>query len=751
MNKHQKKTSPNNKEASSSEIIRESKLGHMWAGVFLCVSTFIAYSASFNGTWALDDSILGQFQNILGVLDIRLGYRKIAYLTFQINKLIDPINPLNYRLFNILIHFVNAMLIYRITFMTLRLPGLKDKYGRYAYAASLVGAAAFALHPININAVTYIVQRMASLATMFVLLSLISYILARTSNSPLKSTGFYAATGAFIVLGTFSKENGIMAVPLLLLYDFFFLRKDFKKSFVQVGVGVTAILLALGVSYFFLDLKKQFISIGSTLLSINQPISVMGWTAVDVYWTPLQHILTEFRVIARYLFLLFVPFPRFLVFDWWGFPVSTGIVHPLSTLTSFLMIVSIVSFAVYKRKELPFLSFGILWYFIALSLESFIAVGADLYFEHRNYLPVAGLVFGASSQLMTMQALRGKVLNLKMLWTGTVILSLFLGLLTFQRNLAWRDSVTLWTDTVGKTRENLRALIALGNSYLKISESDAAKKYYADAIRISALRRTPGFFLESTYSLGMLLLSEGDLEHAKKIIEVLDTKVTESYKTTILRGYYSSLSGDLNGAILQLQGILPLTSGTERVIVYTLLGDVFRKLEQPDLALESYRKAVDIDTSFSAAYYGMGDVYLSKGDIIRATFYIDKTLALDPKNVLALADMSDILLIKREPLERVREFAARAVERSPIFGQPYLAMGNVLIVMGKEDEAERFFEKAEKRGVKDYLISFSKARAYFIKGEGAKMNAYLRKVLSSKDTPENLRQTISAGIRGKEY
>ncbi len=742
MSKSKKKAAKTNREAISPEVTREKKRMHLWAGAFLFIATFVAYSASLNGTWALDDSFIGQFQNISNVLNLRLGYRKIAYLSFQVNKLIDPFSPLNYRVFNILIHIVNAMLVYRLAFLTLRLPGFRDKYGRYAYAVSLVSAVVFALHPININAVTYIVQRMASLATLFVLLALLSYISARTSGSMVRSTGFYAATALFVFLGIFSKENGIMAIPLLMLYDLFFLQKDRKKSLVQAGIGITAVLLALGVSYFVLGLKKQFISIGSTLIGFNRPIAASGWTAIDVYWTPLQHILTEFRVIARYIFLMFAPLPRFLVFDWWGFPISTGMLNPVTTLTSFLMIIAIISFSIYKRKKLPFFSFGVLWYFVALSLESFIAVGSDLYFEHRNYLPSAGLIFGVVSQLLTMTALRERVLNGKTLWTGTVILSMCLGFLTFQRNLDWKDSITLWTDTVHKTQRNLRAMKALGNAYLKMSDVKSAKQYYREVMEISMTERRANFFWESAYSLGMMSLFTNDLEVAKRVISLMDARIEDREKTTILKGFYLFVSGDTEGALKTYTIILPSTSGLDRVIVHTLLGDAFSKKGVPDRAIENYEEAVRLDPSFAAAYYGLGTTYLGMKDLDRAERYIVKTLALEPLNPLALADMADIQLIRKEPPEKAERFAARAIAQSPAQYQPYLTMGTVLIVMGKEEAAEGFYRKAREHGAKDYLIPFSKARAYYLKGDGEKVKYYMKEVLSIEDTPEPLKRSL---------
>lgn len=727
-----------------SPEVRERKLIHLWAGAFLFIATFLAYSSSLNGTWALDDGYIGQFQNISSVLNLRLGYRKIAYLTFQVNKLIDPFDPLNYRLLNILIHIVNAMLVYRLAFLTLRLPGLRDEYGRYAYAVSLVSAAVFALHPININAVAYIVQRMASLATMFVLLAVLSYISARTSGSMIRSTGFYAATALFIFLGIFSKENGIMAIPLLLFYDFFFLRKVLKTNLVRVGIGLGAVLLVLGVSAVVLNLQKQIFDMGGTLLKLNQPIAATGWTAADVDWTPLQHILTEFRVIARYIFLLLLPLPRFLVFDWWGFPLSEGLTAPLSTAFSLLAVAGIISFAVFTRRKLPFLSFGILWYFLALSLESFLAIGSDLYFEHRNYLPMTGLCIGVAGQVVI--AMKDRCLGKKTLWSVVLALSLVLGFLTFQRNLVWKDSVTLWNDTVGKTDGNLRAMVALGNSFLKVSDLATAKKYYAGAVKISLSRKSTQYFHDSIYSLGMVDLFMGNVEEAKKVIDVMDKRLEGSQRLDILKGFYSSLSGDPDGAIRRYESILASVSGMDRVIVFTLMGDAYSRKGSRENAIENYKNAVSIDPSFSSAYYGLSSVYMSMKDIGKASYFIEKTLALDPHNALALSQMADIMLIKKEPPEKAREFAARAVANSPVFYQPYLTMASVLVVMGREDAAEEYFRKAKEHGVQEYMIPFSKARSYFMRGEREKVKTYLEEALSCKDTPEDLKKTLSGNL-----
>ncbi len=220
----------------------------------------------------------------------------------------------------------------------------------------------------------------------------------------------------------------------------------------------------------------------------------------------------------------------------------------------------------------------------------------------------------------------------------------------------------------------------------------------------------------------------------------------EPLKTNILKGFYISSTGDLDGAVKIYTRILPKTAGLDRVIVYTLIGDAFRKKEQPDEALKYYKSATDEDPSFAAAYYGMGDAYLMKRDLARAAYCINVTLKIAPDNALALSEMAEILLTEKASTEKARRFAAKAVALDSVFYQSYLAMGNVLLISKNDAEAEEFYKKAADRGAKDYMISFAKARAYFLRGDKEKVVASLRDVLSMEDTPENLRKMIKGNL-----
>jgi len=692
----------------------------------------------------------------VGIKDFRdlMDFRKVTYFTFLLNQMIAPFSPVSFRVVNILIHVLNTALVYFLAYKTVLLyrgigqrPGNSERERDYAsggftdqaFAVALISGAIFALHPININAVAYIAQRMASLAALFVLLALLSYIRASLAASRFTSVVFYSLSCLSLALGIFSKENAVLAVPLIILYDFFFISRSnrplfMKKLFLMACIG----LVVIGLASYFLRFHVRFLEIGRLLLDSNKPLAEAGWTAVDVYWSPLQHILTEFRVISRYLLILFVPLPQFLVFDWWGFPVSSGIIVPLTTLFSLLLLVGLLTFSLWGVKRLPFISFGILWYLIAISLESFLAIGSDLYFEHRNYLPVAGLLIGIIGQVLLSMKSR---IHGRGTWAVAIILSIILGGLTIKRNMVWEDAVTLWDDTLKKSPSNVRAMVALGNAYMKLSDLDDAAKYYEEAATVSYRDRNVHFFNDSAYSLGMLYLFRGDLKHARAVIERL-TKNVETNRTQILAGFYKALNDDTEGALRDYREVVGKTKGIDKVVVYTLMGDAYRMRGQWDEAIKSYQKALSVDPSFSAAYYGAGASYMGKRDLSQAEEYFHKALFLDPYNVLALSDMADLLLIKKANPGEALNLAEKAVAKSPPFYQPYLTMGNVLIVLGREREADDFYKKAEERGLEDYMVPFSKARAYYLKGDREKVQQYLSELRRYK-LPEKMQALMN--------
>ncbi len=704
----------------------------------------------------MDDVLAFRHVSLSNIRDIA-GFRKISYLTFLLNQKIASFSPVSFRAVNMFIHIVNAFLVYLLTNLTVSrfLIGEEPDAGRgrnatndsyspgdTAFFASLFAGLIFALHPLNINAVSYIIQRMASLAAMFVLLALISYREAYVMPKGLKSSCLYGLSGVLLVAGVFAKENAVLGLPLILLYDYIFLSRFNRAVFFRRASAVLGISLAgIGSAVYVLNFQNRIDYLVNAFLHPDSPLSGQAWMAADVSWTPAQHVLTEFRVVSRYIILFFLPLPRLLVFDWWGFPISKSLTEPITTLLAFGLILLLMIFAFRKMRHFPFLCFGILWYIVAISLESFFALGLDLYFEHRNYLPLAGLIAGISGQAAV--SLRGRV-NSRAVWLSACALCAVLAVLTFSRNFVWKDSVTLWEDTYKKCPSNERAMMALGNAYLKNSDMEKAERYYRDVIDASIGTAKSRFLDDAVYSLGMLYLFRHDLEKARNLIAKL--RDDGSPRLKILKSFYNALDGRVDTAIEEYKRLAPQVSGNDKVTVYTLLGDAWRSKAGWAQAIDAYQKAISLDPAFTAAYYGMGDSYLGMGDLPMAEDSLRKALSMEPDHDLALADMADLVLIRHENPENALPIAEKALSKQSPFYQPYLAMANVLIALGREGEADGYYRQAVKRGMAEYMVPFSKARISYLKGDKKKFLFYLRET-DRYDLPGELRRIVKENLK----
>lgn len=709
------------------------------SAVFLAITTFIAYSVALKGTWALDDVVINRGVTINDLSEL-LGFRKVAYLTFLINEKIGGFSPVSYRVFNILIHILNSILIFFLSVWTL---GDRQETKLPAFSLSLMAATVFALHPVNVNAVSYIVQRMASLSALFVLLALHSYRYAvRSTSRELVGVFGYFLCFVFIMLGVFSKENAVVVIPLIPLYDRYFLVpiSGDKKSFYR---RMTAFLVIGCISLLIASAYLNFGRVARELAEVvfgnfTDPLQAKRWMASDVYWSPLEHILTEFRVINRYLMIILIPFPGFYIFDWWGYPLSKSLTVPAMTLPAIFVICGLLIFGFFSRKKYPFLSFGIFWYMTAISLESFIAIGSDLYFEHRNYLPAAGLFFGVVAQA---GASLVKQPSRKMGWIAVGIVAVLLGSATFERNRIFTDSVSLWSDTVKKAPENLRATVALGNAYLKKSNLSEAENYYRKVMKEGYRHKRAGFFIDASYSLGMIYLFQSRTDKAKTVIDMIEEASEGSYEIKVLRAFYLARTGEEDEAAERLQQLLRRGDEHYRTLIYTLLGDIYKGKKDLYGAELNYNNALSIDPTYSAAYYGLAKVRLLQRDLDRAEELLRKAHSVDPDNVLVLSDLSDVQLMKKDGQEALL-FAQKAIQLKPDFPDPYLSMGNVLTYLGRNDEADRYYREAEKRGLSGVMALFSKSRSLMLKGDRVSARALLNEILKRNDTPEYLREII---------
>jgi len=224
----------------------EPPLSHCRIVVFsiiaLSLLIFSIYGNSFDCSWHFDDepNITDNpnlhlkeitWQNLKRALfsdrnNPAYPYRPMACLTFALNHYFGGLNVFGYHLVNVLIHLISSVFLFLFIYHTLNLASLKAKYARQSYFIALLATTLWAINPVQTQAVTYIVQRMASLAGMFYIMSMFFYLKARISETGSKKIIFFILCFVSFVMALGSKENAAILPLSVFLYEIVILQED---------------------------------------------------------------------------------------------------------------------------------------------------------------------------------------------------------------------------------------------------------------------------------------------------------------------------------------------------------------------------------------------------------------------------------------------------------------------------------------------------------------------------------------------
>ena len=200
------------------------------AFILLFFLIFIIYSNTFQASWHFDDYPNIVDNSCLHLKDlnpqsllIAAGlHRPIPNLTFAVNWYFSKSNVTGYHVVNIIIHFMTAFILFLTILNLFKSPNLNNKYQGSEYFIALLTAAFWAINPIQTQAVTYIVQRMASISAMFYILGIYFYLKGRVNKSRFNQAFFFLCCLICYLLALGSKENGVTLPVALLLIEFIF-------------------------------------------------------------------------------------------------------------------------------------------------------------------------------------------------------------------------------------------------------------------------------------------------------------------------------------------------------------------------------------------------------------------------------------------------------------------------------------------------------------------------------------------------
>lgn len=607
--------------------------------LILTLVALIAYSNTFHVPFILDDEGSIQLHTpVHGLANYFAegwqGYnflpnRAFGYLTFALNFEFGGLSLPGYHLVNLVIHIVSGMLVYSLIRLTFRTPYMHNariqelNVGIFAFTVALF----FICHPIQTQAVTYIVQRLTSLTTMLYLAAIVCYVrwrLPRTDIQPtatVQRVGWYLLALISTVLSMKTKEIAFTLPFMLFLYEYSFFGIPRMKQLVKMSPLLLTIFLIPVTRILHIAPTLEVAGSGSYLSDSHLPAyNIIRMTRWD-------YLYTQFNVIATYLRLLFFPVHQNLDYD---YPINRTLLATRPILALFLLL-SIVLLALYMFKKsqqtseqpvpcektafnqshtschmLRLAAFGIFWFFITLSVESSIIVIQDVIYEHRLYLPSFGFLLAVSALFtLGLTHLKRKVPSITKPAIAVVAgIAITLSCATYLRNNTWSNWITLWSDNVVKSPSKPRPHNILGIGYFYRGNFDEAMREYREALRLKP------DYIEVYYNIG--LIHKARKEHNESITMFLKALAMTAYNETQYAKMYNEIG-----------------------INYGELGD-------PEQAIKAFASAVKINPKSVEYRNNYAYALWMQGKLDDALKEYQDVLRLDPQNSHALQAVHEI-------------------------------------------------------------------------------------------------------------
>ena len=497
-----------------------------------------------------------------------------------------------YHALNLAIHLSAALALLGIVRRTLRRPALRGRFGDAALPLAFAVALLWAVHPLQTESVTYVIQRAESLMGLFYLLTLYFFIRGVEAERLWVGWAWFVAAVSACLFGAATKEVTASAPLLVLLYDRALVAGTFREAWRQRW------RLYAGLALIWPLLAWLVLGTGGR-----------GGTAgfgIDVAWW--FYALTQFQAICHYLWLTVWPHPR--IFDYG----TAWARHAADVVPYAVIILALVAGTMWSLVRRPALGFLGMWFFCILAPTSSILPGnRQTLAEHRMYLPLAVVIVVA---VLGVHRLIGRGQNRSraghLTLALSVVLAAVLGGLTVRRNEDYRSELVLYRDTVAKRPNSAFARYNLGKA---LAESGAPAESIAHYE--AALRLEPGW-AHVHYNLGNALSDLGRFAEA----------VAHFQSAVRLKPDYAKAHYNLGNALIQLG--------------------------QKPAALEAYRTAVDLRPDYLEARDNLGSVLLELGRPAEAIPHYEKVLAASPGRAETHCNLATACLLLGRVSEAIR-------------------------------------------------------------------------------------------------
>jgi len=543
---------------------------------------------------------------------------------------------------------------------------LKAKYGPNSYFIALLATVLWAINPIQTQAITYIVQRMASMAGMFYIMSMYFYLKGRTSANELSRIAHYFFCFVAAILAFGSKENAAMLPISIFLFDLFLIqglaKENIKKNslifLILILIPVALALFLKGPSIFSANIFSGYEGRGFTLS---------------------ERLLTEPRIIIFYITLLLYPMPDRLSITH-DISISHSLMNPPTTIIAIFTILAIFVVAIIKSKRYPLISYCIFFFFLNHIIESTI-FPLELIFEHRNYIP-SMLVFVPITILIA-RGIRFFSYKRSMqivIYIFVILVLVGQGHSSFMRNFTWKTEEGLWLDAIDKYPDMSRAHHNLGRYYADNDQTEKAIALYKEALKLK--RASHGETQHLThYNLALIYMKTDEedkaIDHLHKAIAIFP-RFADAYNNLAIiiakRGKYHDAFNLL---------IKSLTYNRNSPQAHNNLGFLLLRTKRIDAAISEFKEALSLKDGDPKFMQNLGIAYNYKGSLNKGVHCFRSILKKYPKALL-----TRLYLVETYWLMGKKEIAKRVVSRTLDLLSPEVVYSKVKVFYQKDSLQE---------------------------------------------------------------
>lgn len=633
--------------------------------LLLCIATIAisgiaAYSNTMSVPFLFDD--IGRIVDETAVRTVwpptvAMGNsnRPFAQYTFALNYAWHGYTVWGYHAVNLGIHVFSALFLFG--FARLTLLRCAPKYSEHSDLIAFSIAIVWVVHPLNTQAVTYIVQRLESLMGLAYLATL--YCFAKSQGSR-RTWAWQLCSVGTCAYGMGCKEVMVSAPIIVLWYDRAFIAKSWRdlidcRKYYYAMLACTWGVLAWSMLHYQSDYTN------GTLWKVE---GLSSWT----------YLLSQSTVIVHYFSLAFWPSAQCVYPAW---PVSNSIRDVLPQFTFIAGLILLTMWAIRYRPHWSFLG-GC--FFLVLAPTSSVIPIKDLAFEHRMYLPLGAVIsfmFLGFFEVVCRLSV-GTLLARRLQLAAALLAATALGIAAFERNKVYVSEVSVWKDTLIKAPRNVSVWVGLGGILAKEKKYEEAREHFVQALEVAPNDSNAN----ATYA--GLLIELGEYELAGKHLRAALQNNAGNVDAITNMGHLQSRLGNFSAAAKCFEAAI-LNAPNDEELQSCLIASLIRGGNLSDAERFSHAN-LELRPNSAKANVDYASVLVAMTENAKAIKYCEKAIALDGSLSTAHATLATI-----EPaLEKAIQHITKAIELEPLSSDYNRTLGDMLMRSNPKDAIEKF-------------------------------------------------------------